>query len=245
VPAATTPRASGPARADDGILYTEYVATTGGRTYPLLSLAGEVTCYGGAALEGNVAVELYLRRGVSPDAVVEDTVVLLPDDLVPRRTILSMAPGEGVSEVREGAELRGRALVADDAAAEAVLLYDLRDGGIALVVHAARPSAITLIAHRLDPQITADLGVSIDELATPEDWGRLHDRIIAVLGAAAVETYKGELPAIPADSCAEIFSHFPPPERRQELGAGTLSAGTLSAGPERRPGPRSRPARAR
>lgn len=202
-----------PVRSGAETLYAEYVMSIDGKTHERLMLAGDVTCYGGPALEGNVAVEIYIRRGVSREQIVEDTVAIFPDDLVPRRQILSMTPGEGPSELREGAVVRGSALLGDASGAQSVQVFETRDGGIVLLAHSATDSEMTLIAHRLDAEIAAEQGLTVD-LATADDWATLQGNIAAIAGASAVMTYKGQLPAIPAAECGEMFSHFPPPERR-------------------------------
>jgi hypothetical protein len=203
-----------PVRSGAETLYAEYVMSIDGKTHERLMLAGDVTCYGGPALEGNVAVEIYIRRGVSREQIVEDTVAILPDDLVPRRQILSMTPGAGPSELREGAVVRGSALLGDASGAQAVQVFSTRDGGIVLLAHSANDTEMTLIAHRLDAEIAEELGLTVD-LATADDWANLQGNIAAIAGASAVMTYKGQLPAIPAAECGEMFTHFPPPERRQ------------------------------
>lgn len=204
-----------PVRSGAETLYAEYVMSIDGKSYERLMLAGDVTCYGGPALEGNVPVELYIRRGVSPDQIVEDTVAIFPDDLVPRRQLLAMTPGEGPSELREGATVRGRALLGDASGAQSVQVFSAKDGGVILLAHSATDTSMQLIAHRLDAEIAAEQGLSIDALATADDWARLQSSVGAIAGASAVMTYKGELPVIPAAECGEMFSHFPPPERRK------------------------------
>jgi hypothetical protein len=205
-----------PVRSGADTLYAEYVMSIDGKAHPRLMLAGEVTCYGGPALEGNVPVEIYIRRGVSNDQIVEDTVAIFPDDLIPRRILLSMTPGEGPSELREGAVVRGSALLGDASGKQAVQVFSTRDGGIVLLAHSATETEMQLIAHRLDADIAAEQGLTIDQLATADDWARLQSSVGAIAGASAVMTYKGELPAIPAAECGEMFSHFPPPERRTD-----------------------------
>jgi hypothetical protein len=203
-----------PVRDGAETLYAEYVMSVDGKTHDRLMLAGEVTCYGGPALEGNVPVEVYIRRGVSDEQIVEDTVAIFPDDLVPRRQLLAMTPGEGPTELREGAVSRGHALLGDDRGAEAVQVFSVRDGGIVILAHSAKAHAMTFVAHRLDPDLAAAQGLALDQLATADDWAKLLANIGSIAADSTVMTYKGELPAIPAAECGEMFSHFPPPQRR-------------------------------
>ena len=203
-----------PVRDGAETLYAEYVMSIDGKTHERLMLAGDVTCYGGPALEGNVPVEIYIRRGVSADQIVEDTVAIFPDDLAPRRQLLAMTPGVGPSELREGATVRGSALLGDEAGRQSVQVFKGKDGGIILLAHSATDTEMQLIAHRLDAEIAAEQGLTIDVLATADDWARLQSSVGAIAGAAAVMTFKGELPVIPAAECGEMFSHFPPPQRR-------------------------------
>lgn len=201
-----------PVRSGAETLYAEYVMSTDGARHERLQLAGEVTCYGGPALDGNVPVELYVRRGVSDEQIVEDTVAIFPDDLIPRRMILSMTPGTGVSELHEGAELRGRVLLADDRGAQAVQIYEPVPGDLMLVARATTDENMTVIAHRLDPAIAASKGLALDELESPDDLARLQPAIFDIALAASLMTYKGDLPAIPSAECAEMFSFFPRPD---------------------------------
>lgn len=212
-----------PVRAGAETLYAEYVMTTDGARHERLQLAGEVTCYGGPALDGNVAVELYVRRGVSDEQIVEDTVAIFPDDLVPRRMILSMSPGTGVSELREGAEVRGRALLADDRGGQSVQIFQLDRTDLMLVARATTDDTMTVIAHRLDPAIARSKGLALDQLATPDDWARLQPAIVDIALAASLMTYKGDLPAIPSAECAEMFSFFPRPEGEPTAAPGPRS----------------------
>src|SRR5688500_16222689 len=56
----------------DTLLY-EYIQTRGKKaSFDVPALSGEVRCYGGPAIEGNVPVEIYVRRAVNRAAVVED-----------------------------------------------------------------------------------------------------------------------------------------------------------------------------
>lgn len=205
-----------PVRSGADTLYAEYVMTTDGARHERVVLGGDVTCFGGPALDGNVPVEVYVRRAVSAEQIVEDTVAIFPDDLVPRRQIFSMTPGEGATELREGAVVRGRALLTDPTGAETVKLFTLRDGGIVLVVHHASSTGMRLAAHRLDPAVARDGGLSIDALETTVDWSRLQGTILQIAAASTVMSYKGELPAIPSAECGEMFSHFPRPQRRTD-----------------------------
>lgn len=203
-----------PVRSGAETLYAEYVMTNDGKSYDRLMLAGEVTCYGGPALDGNVPVEIYVRRGVASEQIVEDTVAIFPDDLLPRRHIFAMTPGAGISDLREGAVVRGKALLSDADATQAVQVFTLRDGTVVLLAHHTSETEMRLIAHRLDAEIATSKGLSLDALETQEDWAKLQAGILDIATASSVMTYKGSLPAIPATECAEMFSHFPSPQRR-------------------------------
>jgi len=203
-----------PLRPDADTLYAEYVTTRKGERFERIPLSGEITCYGGPALDGSVAVELYVRRAVSRDVVIEDSVAILPDDLIPRRQIFSLTPGEGVSPVRDGLVVRGRALVADDEARRTVQLIEARDGAIVLLARDTAPASMRLVSYRLDPEIYAEEGVPIDLLDTPEAWSLAQGTLLEIAESAMTMSWKGELPVLAADECDEIFSHFPPPGAR-------------------------------
>ena len=94
-------------------LFDEYAATTGKDTHPIPALTGQVTCYGGPALDGDVPVELYVRRAVDARRarVTVDLVAIFPDDLVPQRRMIHHAAGAGVANVGVvGGDVIGRVL---------------------------------------------------------------------------------------------------------------------------------------
>lgn len=186
-------------------LFAEYVAASGGRTYDEVRLTGPITCYGGPALDGNVPVELYVRRAINRVAVVEDIVEIYPDDLVPRRRLVSMQRGPGESPIRNG-----HALVEDEDGAKTVQAFTNRDGAIVVLAHDATPESMLIVAHVLDDDAALDLAALEDERA----WADLRTHIATLADDSSVLTIRGELPAIPATQCARIFAHFPAPRRR-------------------------------
>lgn len=183
-------------------LYAEYVTVHHGREHRTLKLTGKLSCYGGPALDGNVPVEIYVRRAINRVAIVEDIVEIYPDDLIPRRRVVTMHRGPGTSPIRNG-----HALVEDEDGTKTVQAFKGRDGGIVLLAHDATPETMRVIIHVLDD----DANIDLDALEEEDAWEALRSEIPALVREDSMMAIRGELPAIPADECATMFKHFPPP----------------------------------
>jgi hypothetical protein len=196
----------------DTLLY-EYIQTRGKKaSFDVPALSGEVRCYGGPAIEGNVPVEIYVRRAVNRAAVVEDVVTIYPDDLVAHRRMLTMKRGPGVSDlVGRAGELRGRALVEDSAGAMSVQALEDAAGAIQFVAQKAEAKSLRIIAYAVDPADAAGVGIVVDALATPEAWANAQTDVLDLASNSALMTIKGDLPSIENKRCGRIFGHFPPP----------------------------------
>jgi hypothetical protein len=192
-------------------LLDEYLATTGRATHEVMPLAGEVTCYGGPALDGDMPVELYVRRGVDRTAatVVEDIVALHPDDLVPRRELVTFSAAPGVNNVRDGDGYTiGRVLVED--ADRYVLIVRNWSLGVEVTGHAADAAALRHVAYVIEPKHAERAGLEISTLNEPEDFATAQPKVLDLAADNATMSVKGELEAIAPERCAEVFAHFPP-----------------------------------
>lgn len=199
-----------PIDADADTLFAEYVTTDAGqRTYPVPAMLGEVRCYGGPALDGNVPAEVYVRRAVNRSAVVEDVVRIFPDDLVPRRRMVTMLRGPGVSDLTSAGSAVGRALIEDAAGARSVQLHAGDGAGYVLTASRADADAMRLVSLTLDPAQVEDSQLSVDDLDSPEAWNVAQARVIGLARRATLLSVKGDLPAIDAERCEAIFARFP------------------------------------
>jgi len=202
-----------PLDADADTLLAEYETTSRGkRRYEVPALAGTITCFGGPALDGTVPAELYVRRAINRAGIVEDIVTIYPDDLLPRRRMLTMGRGPGVSNLTGRAgELRGRALIADTSAERTVQALEDSDGAILFVAQQIGPESLRIVAHAIDPDAATRAGIVLDALATPDAWAAAQNDVLELASRNSLLIVKGELPTIEGERCQQIFGHFPPP----------------------------------
>jgi hypothetical protein len=210
--AAGQPRGE-PPLADEDSLLAEYLTRRGGRRYEVAPMHGDVRCYGGPALDGNLPVEVYVRRGADGPTLVEDRVELYPDDLALRRRTLTLRRGtDGVASVDDPAgDLRGQALMDEDGGAATVQVLEQGSGAVELLAQAASEKTLQMVSLALDPAAAKAGGVRLDELSHRDGWEALRVRLVELAEHAAVLTIKGTLPAIATRRCEAIFARFPPP----------------------------------
>jgi hypothetical protein len=202
----------GPVAADADTLYDEYAATVGTAVHDVAYLPGDVTCYGGPAVDGTIPVELYVRRALDRAAgtIVEDVVELYPDDLrLDRRTVTLDAAG-AVSTIRgPRGRVVGRALIERPDAAGTVQILAVGDRAFRIVAHRVTGTSLRHLTLIVDAAAAAEAGVALDELDRVEDWGVAQAQLAGLGADARTLTIKGELPVMDPARCAEVFSHFP------------------------------------
>jgi hypothetical protein len=196
-----------------GTLYEQHLNKLGGKKFPVLELAGAVTCYGGpfeiivALPNGKQEVrhlEAFVRRGLdtATGKLVEDYVHLTPFLGVTHQTSMMQLGGPGpVIEI--AAAYVGRGKTSADGA-KVLMLLQRASGTMVLETRDASPERLQLMVRWFQPPSTISLA-TMDTL----DFDSVPALLTAADAAGAIEKRTdASLPVIPAAKCQEIFTHF-------------------------------------